>query len=349
MIQSLTVQNLQSHEASELTFSAGVNVVIGPSDAGKSALFRALSWILSNRPLGDTLCSEWGGDTKASIELSNGSVIERVRSKADNLYIVNGEKLKAFGQDPPESGIDLLAMDSVNIQHQSEPPFLLSNTPGEVARALNKAAGIDEIDRAVSGLRKGQQQIQSEVKSLNNQIQEQEEQLVQYEDLPQFEKEIEVIEQQERWLNQKRQTQSLLSGHVTRLRALRSVIANGEKLEGLSELVKDAENLKAQLTQSKEKRDDLSDCISRLKVLKSAIAKGEGLNELLDSTQEVKEVKDQFDQLQQKRDRLQSCIKNLNKVRKERESLNGSIEEKRKEYHEMAPDACPLCGAEWSE
>ena len=69
MIQSLHIKNLQSHKDSHLDFCEGVNVIVGPSDSGKSAILRALRWIVKNRPQGDVLRSHWGGETEASIIL----------------------------------------------------------------------------------------------------------------------------------------------------------------------------------------------------------------------------------------------------------------------------------------
>ena len=50
MIKSIHVVGFQSHADSTIEFDPGVNVLIGQSDSGKTAVVRALDWALNNRP-----------------------------------------------------------------------------------------------------------------------------------------------------------------------------------------------------------------------------------------------------------------------------------------------------------
>ena len=52
MIQSIRLINFQSHKDSFIEFSPNDTVLIGTSNSGKTAVLRALDWILKNRPLG---------------------------------------------------------------------------------------------------------------------------------------------------------------------------------------------------------------------------------------------------------------------------------------------------------
>ena len=61
MIQSLQINNFQSHKYSVMELHKGVNVIIGPSDSGKTTILRALRWLVWNRPSGDAFRSDWGG------------------------------------------------------------------------------------------------------------------------------------------------------------------------------------------------------------------------------------------------------------------------------------------------
>lgn len=51
-IKSIEIENFQSHKYSKLDFSERLNVIVGPSDNGKSAIIRALKWVLFNEPKG---------------------------------------------------------------------------------------------------------------------------------------------------------------------------------------------------------------------------------------------------------------------------------------------------------
>ncbi len=67
MLERLHVR-YQAHDPFALDFDPLVTVLIGPSDAGKSSLLRALRWLATNRPEGDSFVP-WGG-TKASAVLT---------------------------------------------------------------------------------------------------------------------------------------------------------------------------------------------------------------------------------------------------------------------------------------
>ena len=52
VISSLTLENFQSHKESKIVFDKGLTVIIGQTDQGKSAIIRALKWVLYNEPRG---------------------------------------------------------------------------------------------------------------------------------------------------------------------------------------------------------------------------------------------------------------------------------------------------------
>jgi len=100
MIDSMHIKNFQSHKDSHLDFHPGVDVIVGPSDSGKTAIIRALRWLVWNRPTGDAVRSWWGGDTEVSLSLPTSS-ISRIKGK-ENQYTLNGLVFKAIGTDVPE-------------------------------------------------------------------------------------------------------------------------------------------------------------------------------------------------------------------------------------------------------
>jgi len=166
MIESLEIQNFQSHEETHLDFDPGVNIIVGTSDSGKTAIIRALRWVVWNRPSGNSFRSTWGGDTCVQIYTNKGSVL-RSKSKSDK-YTLNleGRKplvLEAFGTSVPEQINDFLDISEVNLQMQLDRPFLLDDTPGDVAKHFNKVARLDKIDTST-------QYIQSEINSISSAI-----------------------------------------------------------------------------------------------------------------------------------------------------------------------------------
>ena len=58
MIESISINNFQSHKATRLKLAPTVNTLQGNSDCGKSAVMRAINWLLFN-PAGDYFVSDW--------------------------------------------------------------------------------------------------------------------------------------------------------------------------------------------------------------------------------------------------------------------------------------------------
>jgi exonuclease SbcC len=146
MIKQLTIRNFQSHKDTTLDLDPGVNLIVGQSDSGKTAIFRALKWLVTNRPSGESFRSSWGGDTEVMLALDDGKVF-RLKGKKASHYILNGaEPFTALGTEVPESIAQALNINELSWQAQMDPPFLLSASPGEVARTLNEVADLDKID-----------------------------------------------------------------------------------------------------------------------------------------------------------------------------------------------------------
>lgn len=163
-IRKLIMENFQSHEYTEIDFSEGLNVIVGPSDQGKSAILRAIKWVLYNEPRGSDFIKHGATYSRVSLELSSGKKIIRERSPSKNRYSLvdeNGDVqvFEGFGNDIPREiinahGIPKVILDtdigaSLNIGEQLEGPFLLAQTGAVRAKALGRLTGIHVIDKAI--------------------------------------------------------------------------------------------------------------------------------------------------------------------------------------------------------
>lgn len=98
--------NFQSHVYSELSLSKGVNVIVGPSDSGKTAIMRALRWNMFNDPSGVEFVREGETEVAVTIRFQNKVEVERRRSRSKNQYILRqpGEEeliFEGFGKNVP--------------------------------------------------------------------------------------------------------------------------------------------------------------------------------------------------------------------------------------------------------
>jgi exonuclease SbcC len=264
MINQIQIKNFQSHKDTILTFSPGVNVITGSSDHGKSAIIKALRWLIWNKPSGDDFRSHWGGDTEVTAKLEDGVVVSRIKKGSENLYKVDNLSFTAFGASVPEEVEKILNLTDINLQQQLNLPFLLTETPGNVAKHFNRVAKIDKINKT-------EKKINSEISQINLTIGKHEDDIQKYElelkELPNLEKieiKLEKIEKMER----KRNT---LSKNISDLRVL---IRHIDIVD--SEIIEDSKLLTFekkidQLIAKTNERDSIEDDMSRLDSLMTDI------------------------------------------------------------------------------
>jgi len=155
MIKKLRLKFFQSWKDVELIFKEGLNIIIGSSNSGKSALLRAIYWVIENRPSGNSFVNHSQlkngnieGEVFVEIETEKG-VVKRSKNKNFNGYFINDKKLEAIGLSVPEEVERFFNFSEVNIQKQLDSPFLLSQSGGEIARFFNKVLKLDVIDEAL--------------------------------------------------------------------------------------------------------------------------------------------------------------------------------------------------------
>lgn len=164
LIEKVLIENFQSHESTELTFHDGLNVIVGSSDHGKSAVIRAIRWVLYNEPRGNDFIRQGTNFARVTLWLNTGYAITRERTPSKNRYILtdrygNSNIYEGFGNEVPQEivnahGIPKVILDtdkntSINIGNQLEGPFLLSESGAVRAKAIGRLTGLHIIDKAI--------------------------------------------------------------------------------------------------------------------------------------------------------------------------------------------------------
>lgn len=186
MFKTLEIQNFQSHEKTRLELHPGINAIVGDSDKGKSATLRALLWAATNRPSGDAHISDWCRTKSGGLKKGSGARVTltdatgtctRVRTGDVNGYEVNGILCEAVRTDVPEEAAAFFNLGEVNIQRQTDPPFLLASSAGEVARFFNRIIKLEEIDKTLSMAESRRRATNAETRTLESDITEAEQKL----------------------------------------------------------------------------------------------------------------------------------------------------------------------------
>lgn len=194
-IEKVILENFQSHKYTELEFDKNLNVIVGPSDQGKSAIIRGIKWALFNEPSGDYFVREGEKECSVSVFFSDKTKIKRYRSKSKNLYYLydkdDNEKIyEGFGTNVPEEiiksiGIEKIYLDgkqsnSVNISDQLEGPFLISEKTVTRANAVGRLVGVNIVDEAISSTLKDVRSLNITRRSLEDQLNSMNDSLKQY-------------------------------------------------------------------------------------------------------------------------------------------------------------------------
>lgn len=345
-LNKVSISNFQSHKESELEFTDGVNVIIGPSDAGKSAIFRAIYWVITNRPLGDGFRSYWGGNTRVDLHF-NDFVVSRLKGDSDNQYIITNESpivLKAFGTDTPEEVVKLLALDNINIQSQIDPPFLLANTSGEVAQMLNKAASIDDIDRAMTNLKSIYNEAKRNKTYLEKQIADMEEELKQYDNLPRLEQLVEELERIENEAEVYTRQYSNLEFLVDKIYNVQEELTKFRDVDKYLSVLDNVFNMLDELNIIENKFKQLSDLVYNIKSVESSLVKFKDVDKYLSILNTAFNTLDELNLIKGKFKQIADLVYQIKSVESSLAKTEETINKLEKEYKELAPDTCPLCG-----
>lgn len=171
MIKSIEIWNFQRWKHLKVVFTEGVNVFTGTSNRGKSAIFRAFLWVLDNRPSGNAMMKTGGKITRVRIEFDDGWA-EKVREGSQSYYLLSNVKgrVEAVGTDVPDELLAITKMNAVNWQAQHQAYYLLTDTPGNVAKKLNDVIGWSAIDNLFAVVKKKISDTKMDKRSISDQI-----------------------------------------------------------------------------------------------------------------------------------------------------------------------------------
>jgi len=286
MISKLTILGFQSHRKSVLDFLPGVNVLVGESDTGKTAVIRALRWLTWNRPQGtkDTR-SHWAKKTIVSAVM-NGQSIKLIR-RGNVIYKVNDLlQLKALRGSVPAEVQKALNMNGINLQQQLDAPFLLSSSPGEVAQHFNHIAHLDVIDRAIQRVRSWIRQLKHETKSLREQIRGLKGELEKYDGLDGLEKQLVEIEAMENQHVELVESVEGLEKTINKINSLEQILTQYQHFGKVKEKLEELEEVNVQLLEQQTKIEPLQSLIESIEgkstILKLKTADLEEMHERFD-------------------------------------------------------------------
>ena len=354
MFKSIKLKNVLSHVNSSLNFHPGVNMIIGPSDHGKSAIFNAFYKVISNRPSGDEWRA-WGSDvSEIELELEDGWIKYIKENQAE--YRIgppgagprNFRTFKAFGQSIPEEIQTWLNMDQkINVQRQLErgvPIFLIAESPGDVAKHFNSVAGFDLIDASRAAGKKDVKNTENALKGKKDTLQKKKDELKGYEFIPDFEALVNQAERENKtkdeWTAQMEKVALGLEG----IKALENRLKILQQKLSVYPFIKSAIELYNKIKDQKQQVENIQGMMEMIEGLKKQITQMNGklsLQGLVDRAFTFfniqNQYKDQIRNIQERKKGIEILLKDLNDCRENYRKAKAN-------FNKIMPkDICPVC------
>ena len=323
MIDLLEIENFQSHQLSEFEFTPGVNVIMGTSNSGKSAVIRALRWMISNQPRGDSFRSHWckkKENTAATIVKYDGTVISRQRNSTTNKYTLAASaededmSFEALRANVPEEIQTSLNLTEINIQSQFNPYFLISDTPGEVAKVLNKHTGLEIIDKVLKAATGNLLKISNKISVLTEQEEKQKKTVESYEYVDALITKKEILQSHifafENMMEMKENIKStlvLIKEHEKERQDLHVILDTKSKVLAAEKLIK-------KYIQVEERSGELLSCCSYLETFYAGL---EDKNNIIKNKSTIQQVLDLNEDRQEailEQNELQNILSDLNNM-----------------------------------
>jgi len=366
MLKTLELTNFQKHSHLIIPLMAGVNVLHGETDAGKSCIVRAFSWLYFGEPQGDVVRKE--GTKKTSVKgiFDNGIVVERIKSKTRNAYelTIPGSKMKPFdsiNRNVPEEIQKVLRTSTIkvdkeeiilNVAKQISLPFLLDKSGIFRNKLFNQLTGNDITDKALQSFNKDilhinkvekleKEHLEEGKNALNELTEEKEKVQVVYDKLAKTYKEI----------KEKSDTYEKLNDYLKKLGEISSEIETANaNLKGIK-IINDNELFAIEVTIKQLER--LNEFSNELKIVEKELSNTKAKLEVISPEIDVdfldlKEKIDKIDYLLKSKGQLDEIEKNNNKIIESIIIATKQVEEGEKSYKKMLTKlkVCPTCKQE---
>lgn len=350
MLQQITLVHFQSHRITSIKFHPGVNVILGASDSGKSAIVRALRWVCFNRPAGDAFRSHTAGKEKTSVTIRvDDKDISRIRGNTANLYQIGEKDYQAVGREPPEDVTTHLNITEDNFQSQLDSPYLLNLSGGDLARELNGIAHLEVIDRALANCRGELLECGRSLTSLEQRITETDTQLNGFLELD------EVIRLRDSLVKLKEK----VDGNTAEANLLRQIVTQYNALQGTLDLKDDYEAItkvhnrvtliSGKLSGLKAETKPIQTIVDELKELDLDLESREPLKRAQAQLFKCRELVSGIKQKQYSRDQLTITV---DFIQLKTTRIKDDTEKQARlqiELKEKMPKTCPTCGAPINE
>ena len=227
MIKSVHIKNFESIESADINLVSGSNVLVGPSNSGKTAFLRSLKMVLFNDFSQDSV-RVGANFAEVKVVTDKGSVLCRKGSGINEWYVTrNGQETLEYTKIGRVASIQELCPDAadilgikkidvagkalnLNIMDQLDGHFMLdeidgdSATPSMNATIMDELCSLHKIEPLIQGISQDVNKLKKEIKAVEKDIDEFDLAIVKYDNAKDelafaedVSKEVEEIEEME--------------------------------------------------------------------------------------------------------------------------------------------------------
>ena len=378
-VEKIILENFQSHVYTEMPVSDGLNVFVGTSGAGKSAIMRAFAWVYENEGKNPRRFIHQGKTfAKVSLFLSNGTVISRVVEKKNsgkNGYEVFNPKTGVLEEHNTKSlpliqdilGFTKLDIDTdkaipLNFQRQGEGWFFIGDgfTPSTRAKVIGAVYQTHFVDAVIKDLEADTKRLNVLKKEKETSLEETVEKMSQYDHLDTLKKNIQLLEskmaQLETLMNKKKHLQDKydtlchineeIEKKVVIIAQLSYIELAQERLQVLQEKAQFRSRLFDKTSRLTEMRQEAQQVKVKLAKLAHLAKANEKMTKVLTILEERKQMKTAVESYTQKAKELEGMGKEMASLQKKIEStsFNQEVGEKLKKLQQLSATRMALAG-----
>lgn len=349
MIKSAKIRYFQKHKDLDLQFTPGINVIAGESDQGKSAIIRALRWVLENKPTGNRFRTKKIADTTPTsviLEIDD-ETITRTKSSSKNEYVFKGETFKAMGSDVPEPILRFTNIKDINIQRQLDEPFLFKYPESKVSKMINEVSGMEEIAQAIDEVNRRVREGNSKESVLIEMIDEKEaemQHLIKYQKIKPL---VDEIQDQIDEVESMQESVDELRKHLKSAKQIKDQKLHKNVADKVYAFYDDLVSFYNSYTEKQNTIQRLNNLINRYRK-----AHSEPVFDFTEIDKALKVVNDSISKFENKSDliwRLEKALESLAGLDTEIEANKEKIEAEEQSLVELKKKLgiCPVCKKEW--
>ena len=171
------IKDYQIIKKMSLEFVPGLNVIVGPSNNGKSSILKAIKATTFTIP--GTSPIRFGQSNYTVGIQYNGHIIILQKGLKESVYVVDGEKYSKFGQTTPEIVANSLNIkelvlngnkEQLNFWDQMNYPFLLDKTGVEMFRFIVDSGENDKLSDVLKSMVSDRQNLNKTIDMIQGSI-----------------------------------------------------------------------------------------------------------------------------------------------------------------------------------